>query len=354
VFENTGQTSTGNGRPWVAVDEYDINAWWVNSFSVNRTTKSETKNYNLELKYDNGGNFTSEVRAIRANGDRLSMNGQAQGDLSNWQYAPGRFNLFRDAADRTRGPFYPAAICAQYPASQRTNAVVGSAGGCYLAPNPLGYGANPQLHYNIGGNKAVWSGFDNPLAGGLGAGKTLKDYMANKDSYAIAAFSSEGNNEVESDMNVFRAEGHYKFDDKFLGFITKIDAGVRQSDRSVAVEAFHLFSPFYGGTPGAVQTQRHAGAGRGLLRPVEGHRRRHEPEPVPGGRVVELAYNGLPPARPANVRVRPANPRSHPDLLPGLHRQPSDQDRRLQQRHLDGRPGQHHPGHPGLLGRRSA
>jgi hypothetical protein len=60
--------------------------------------------------------------------------------------------------------------------------------------------------------------------------------MANKDSYAIAAFSSEGNNEVDSDMNVFRADGHYKFDDKFLGFITKIDAGVRQSDRSVEVE----------------------------------------------------------------------------------------------------------------------
>jgi TonB-dependent receptor len=260
VFENTGTSSPattatppGNGKPWLAVDEYDINAWWVNSFSVNRTTKSETKNYNLELKYDNGGPFTSEVRAIRANGNRLSMNGQAQGDLSNWQYAPGRFNLFRNADDRTRGPFYPASICAQYPTSQRSNAVVGSAGGCYLNPNPLGYGANPQLHYNISGDKAVWSGFNNPLAGGLGAGKTLKDYMANKDSYAIAAFSSEGNNEVDSDFNAFRAEGHYKFDDKLLGFITKIDAGVRQSDRSVEIESFHLFSPFYGSTPGAVQ-----------------------------------------------------------------------------------------------------
>jgi hypothetical protein len=99
----------------------------------------------------------------------------------------------------------------------------------------------------------VWGGFDRPLAGGLGAGKSLKDYMANKDSYAIGAFSSEGNNEVDSDMNVFRADGHYKFDDKLLGFITKIDAGVRQSDRSVEVEQFHLFSGFYGGTPGAVQ-----------------------------------------------------------------------------------------------------
>ncbi|AYV46674.1 TonB-dependent receptor [Caulobacter flavus] len=246
-------TGGGNGRPWLAVDEYDVNAWWINSFTVNRVSKSESKNYNLELKYDNGGPFSFEARAIRADGERLSMNGQAQGDLSNWQYGDGRFNLFRNAADRTRGPFYPKAICDTYPASQRSNAVVGSAGGCYLNPNPLGYGQNPQLHYDISGKSPVWSGFDTPISGGLGAGKTLRDYMANKDSYAIAAFSSEGNNEVESDMNVFRADGHYKFEEKLLGFVTKVDAGVRQSDRSVSVEQFHLFSGFYGGTPGAVQ-----------------------------------------------------------------------------------------------------
>jgi TonB-dependent receptor len=253
VFQNAGVKSPGNGMPWLAVQQYDINAWWVNSFTVNRTTKSNSKNYNLELNYDNGGPFTSEVRAIRANGHRLSMNGQVQGDLSNWQYADGRFNLFRDPNDRTRGPFYPKGICDQYPASQRSNSVVGSAGGCYLNPNPLGYGANPQLHYDISGDHPVWSGFDRPLVGGLGAGKSLKDYMANKDSYAVAAFSSEGNNEVNSDMNVFRADGHYRFDDKLLGFITKVDGGVRFSDRSVSVEQFHLFSNFYGGTPGAVQ-----------------------------------------------------------------------------------------------------
>ncbi|MBI1682049.1 TonB-dependent receptor [Caulobacter hibisci] len=258
-------TGGGNGRPWLAVDEYDINAWWINSFTVNRVTKSESKNYNLELKYDNGGNLTFEARAIRANGERLSMNGQAQGDLSNWQYGDGRFNLFRNAADRTRGPFYPKAICDTYPASQRSNAVVGSAGGCYLNPNPLGYGQNPQLHYDISGNHPVWSGFDTPISGGLGAGKTLRDYMANKDSYAIAAFSSEGNNEVESDMNVFRADGHYRFDENFLGFITKVDAGVRLSDRSVSVEQFHLFSGFYGGTPGAVQANGSAVPAAGCM-----------------------------------------------------------------------------------------
>jgi TonB-dependent receptor len=251
VSQNTGVSS--GGRPWLAVDEYDIDAWWVNSFSVNRVTKSETKNFNVELNYDNDGPFTAEVRAIYADGDRLSMNGQAQGDLSNWRYAPGRFTLFRDAADRTRGTFYPAAIASKFP-TRYTNNVVGSAGGRFVDPNPLGYGENPQLHYNIAGDKAIWSGFDRPISGGLGAGKTLKDYMANKDSYAIGAFSSEGNNEIQSEMSVFRADGHYKFqDDPFLGFITNIDVGARISDRSVEVEQFHLFSGFYGGVPGAVQ-----------------------------------------------------------------------------------------------------
>ena len=113
----TISTPAGVGN-WLAVDQYAIDAWWVNSFTVNRTTKSNSKNYNLELNYDNGGNFTFETRAIRADGHRLSMNGQVQGDLSNWQYAAGRFNLFRDANDHTRGPFYPKAICDQYPASQ--------------------------------------------------------------------------------------------------------------------------------------------------------------------------------------------------------------------------------------------
>lgn len=251
VSQNTGSTS--GGRPWLAVDEYDIDAWWVNSFSVNRVTKSETKNFNVELNYDNGGPFTAEVRAIYADGDRLSMNGQAQGDLSNWRYAPGRFTLFRDATDRTRGTFYPAAIASKFP-TRYTNGIVGSAGGRFVDPNPLGYGENPQLHYNISGDKAVWSGFDRPISGGLGAGKTLKDYMASKDSYAIGAFSSEGNNEIQSEMSVFRADGHYKFQDEpFLGFITNIDVGARISDRSVEAEQFHLFSGFYGGVPGAVQ-----------------------------------------------------------------------------------------------------
>lgn len=243
-FENTGLNGS-NGRPWLAVDEYDINAHWVNSFTVNRTTKSESYNYNLELKYDNGGKYTYELRAVSADANRLSMNGQVQGDLSNWRYADGRFTLFRQAGDRTRGTFYPKSICDTFPASRRTNAVTGAQGGCYIDPNPQGYGQNPQLHYDISGDHPVWSGFDTPISGGLGAGKTMKDYMANLGSYAVGAFSSEGNNEADSTLQVARYDGHYRYDEKMFGLFTNAHFGARTSKREVDITQFHLFSDFY-------------------------------------------------------------------------------------------------------------
>mgnify|MGYP000005150393 CR=1 FL=1 len=242
-----------NGTPWWNVSQYDINAQWLNSFTVNRTNNSDSTNYNLELKYDNGGKFTMESRFVGGRAHRLSMNGQVQGDLSNWKYnaaAPNEFTLFRDPNDRTRGTFYPASICSQYPASQRSNSIVGSAGGCYLDPNPLGYESNPRLHVNSNGDTLAFGGFDTPmlLTGGLGAGKSTADYMANLASYKVAAYSSEGNNDARSTLQVGRMDGHYRFDEKLFGLFTRIDAGVRYSARTTDIEQFHLFSSFYANT----------------------------------------------------------------------------------------------------------
>ena len=247
VSEPTG-VNGGNGQPWLDVEEYDLDVWWMNSFTVNRVTETESTNLNLELDYDNGGPFRLSARVIHADADLLSMNGQVQGDLSNWQYSPGRqFTLFRDANDRTRGPFYPASIAALYPASQYSNGVIGSNGGRYIDPNPLGIGEDPLVHLNIGGSNTVWSQFDQPISGGLGAGHTLTDYMSNLDSYAVAAFSSEGNQRNESTLDVARVDGSYDFEAPLLGFITRIDMGARYSDREVEIENFHLFSDFYAG-----------------------------------------------------------------------------------------------------------
>lgn len=245
-FTETGVNGS-NGEPWLDVTEYDLDVWWMNSFTVNRATENESTNFNLELDYDRGGPFTFSARAIHADASMLSMNGQVQGDLSNWQYSPDRqFTLFRDPNDRTRGPFYPADIAALYP-GQYSNGVVGSNGGRYVDPNPLGYGEDPLVHLDIGGSRAVWSRFDQPISGGLGAGATLTDYMANLDSYAVAAFSSEGNQANESTLDVARLDGAYEFDAPMLGFINRIDVGGRFSNREVEIENFHLFSDFYGG-----------------------------------------------------------------------------------------------------------
>ena len=117
-FVETG-VNGNNGNPWLNVSEYDLDVWWMNSFTVNRATENESTNFNLELDYDKGGPFTFTARAIKAEASLESMNGQVQGDLSNWQYSPDRaFTLFRQAGDRTRGTFYPASIAALYPASQ--------------------------------------------------------------------------------------------------------------------------------------------------------------------------------------------------------------------------------------------
>lgn len=244
----SGQTGA-NGQPWLDVTEYDLDVWWLNSFSVNRSADQHATNYNLALDYDNETNFRFTVRALKSDANMRSMNGQVQGDLSNWQYNPDRaFTLFRNPLDRTRGPFYPSSIASQYPASQYSNGVIGSNGGRYINPNPLGIGEDPQLHLNVGGSHPAMSGWDRPISGGLGPGKTLNDYMANLGSYAVAAFSSEGNQENSSDLGVFRADGTYEFEgDGLLGFLGNVDVGVRRSDRSVQIRNFHLFSNFYGG-----------------------------------------------------------------------------------------------------------
>ena len=235
-FTDTGLARNNwSGGNWISTEEYDVDALWVNSFTVNRTRTSESKHYNLELDYE-GDNWNAKARYIKDEADFLSMNGQSQGDLSNW----GDDNFFQ------LNPFYPADIAAMYDAA-RLSAEVGDNGGRFIDPNPEGYGENPQLHLDLAGNMHTWSGFDTPIQGGLGDGATLRDYMANVGSYAIGAFSSEGNQENQAENEIFSLDGEYLFDDPAAGFITRVEAGVRHSTREAQITNFHLFSDFYAG-----------------------------------------------------------------------------------------------------------
>lgn len=226
------------GSTYRSFSEEDVNAYWINSFTVNWANRSESLHNNLELEY-NAENWNVRARFIDDSAELLSMNGQSQGDLSNWNGSqfyslPG-----------TGTPFYPASICSEFDPS-RVN-VVGDNGGCFIEPNPLGYGEDPLLNRNTSSGAVVWSGFDTPLAGGLGAGATLRDYMANVDSYAIGAFSSEGNNENTADNQIFSLDGEYFFDEPLGGFITEVRGGVRLSTREATLRNFNLFSNRYAG-----------------------------------------------------------------------------------------------------------
>lgn len=263
-FTDTGVQ--GGKRTWASVDEYAVNALWINSFSVNDTVNSQSQNYNFQLDYDNGGNFTSSVRAIRGSADNTFISGSTQGDLSNWKDDNTK-SLYRSqlgliGVDPWYGTgtvelpnFYPKSIADQFSADRYFNDTVGDKGGRYIHPNPQGYGQNPQLVYNIGGDHPVWSGFDTPIKGGLtdaSGQKTLRDYMANKGSYAIGAYDG-GGSEATADLNVFSANGKYKFDEPVLGFFTSVEAGIRNSSRDITNHEFKLFSYLYAGSASDAQ-----------------------------------------------------------------------------------------------------
>ena len=255
-FTDTNLPGPPNGQTVYDVDAYALDAWWVNSFSINRSIKAESKNFNLALDYDRGGPFTFSVRGIYSDADYRNTNGQVQGDLSNWRQSTAdgsvdhTFTLFRNSADPTRGTFYPANIASQY-AGRYTNAIVGSRGGRYVDPNPLGYARDPQLNIDVSsGDKVVWSGFERAIGGGLGANASLRDYMANLNSYTVAAYSSEGNNHNNSDLYALRFDGAYDYskgEGLVGGFIRRVDIGARASRRRTSIEVYHLFSRLYAG-----------------------------------------------------------------------------------------------------------
>src|SRR3546814_17517612 len=78
--------------------------------------------------------------------------------------------------------------------------------------------------------------------------------MANKDSYTVAAYSSEGNQHNKSDLTAFRLDGAYDFEKaggSLFGIFKRLDVGMRASKRSTQIVSFHLFSDFYGGNGAA-------------------------------------------------------------------------------------------------------
>ena len=225
-FTPTEERATGamiDGGEMYAWQQAELYPSRLKSFTQNDVYNNQSTNINLQLDYDNGGAFTGEFRAIIGRATQEHRHGYNEGDLTNGSTTLGRTtNLV------------PADKC------QAGDTVVGDEGGCLQAINALGYSENPHLSYDTTGEHPVWSGFDLPLAGGLGNGATTADYMANVDSYNIGAYSSEGNENARGDMHAFSMKGKYLLES---GYITSIEAGVRYGDRSADYERYNLFSP---------------------------------------------------------------------------------------------------------------
>src|SRR5690606_10188156 len=150
----------------------------LKSFTQNDVFDTRSTNLNLQLDYDNGGAFTGSFRAVMGDAERQKRHGYTEGDFTDGT-TTGLNPLtwgWNDELTNLPPGFYPAEFC------EPGAVAIGANGGCFQSPNPRGYSENPQISYDTSGKHATWGGFDRPLAGALGAGATIADYMSNLDS----------------------------------------------------------------------------------------------------------------------------------------------------------------------------
>ncbi|MES1158349.1 MAG: TonB-dependent receptor [Terricaulis silvestris] len=179
-------------------------------YSEDDVQNSVSHNYNLEIGYDRGGNFTGEVRGIYANASQKQLQSYVQFTLADGAQWP---NVLMP------GQSVPA--------------------GTYVAP-----GGN--FVFNANGIPSDTNYADVDMRGdhlAITYDPTYAAHVSNEGDYALKTVSSEGNYIRDSSLSVLRADGHYTFNDTGL----KIDFGVRTSHRSSENTNFDFVAPMWGG-----------------------------------------------------------------------------------------------------------
>ena len=186
----------------------------VETYSDDNVTKTQSRNFNLQLKYDNGGPFTGEVRGVAASASALHME-------SYLQYAISDGSIWKnDPVDALPPPVPPATYAIVTPNGPRVF-------------NPYGFAPNSiPAGISFGGDHL---GYDLP--------PSLLATMSNPNAYALKTVASEGDYDRSSSMAVLRADGHFKLDNSAWRF----DFGMRQGNRSADNENFALIAPVYAG-----------------------------------------------------------------------------------------------------------
>lgn len=217
AYTPTGVTVTGpyNGNSgWSQqFDTTQVYEKWLGdmeTYSQDKVTDSISRNFNLQLDYDNGGNFTGRLRAIYGNAQQRLMQ-------SYLQFADSNGSAWTDSTATV-----PPTVFV-YPADLGGNRVF----------NPNGFAPNTvPVTVDMVGNEMSVSVPSN-----------LKAFLATENDYALKTTSSENNDLESAGMTVLRADGHYKFDDSPF----KLDFGLRDSNRSSHYTGFNLVAPVYGG-----------------------------------------------------------------------------------------------------------
>jgi TonB-dependent receptor len=222
-YDATQSTDHGSVN---TVQEYATSGRRIKSYSSVQAQTAESQNYNVELNYDNGGEFTGSFRVIHGEAEQERLNSYTDVDLANGSQW--------------------GVECQYYP-----DGTAGEQGDCadgQLQTNPGGYLGYPQLNIDYSGDDPSWSGFDNNAnlsinGESLGEAQSIADYMGDVNSYALGAFASENNFSREGELDVVRFDGEYRFEGNFL---TSLEFGVRSSERSVDNFEFDLLSPVNG------------------------------------------------------------------------------------------------------------
>lgn len=172
----------------------------IASSTQNAFTRSTSRNFNVELKYDQGGFFSGEVRAISANAANTLYNTSLELVQSNgyaWQDANHQYNS-PDGIKQFHPDGYPQ----------------------YTAPIDINFaGGWPTIALS-----PQWS-----------------DRLSGADNYVFKGLNALGGHDRSANMNIFRFDGHLHFDDG-----NKLDFGVRNSIRTANNTGFMLGSVVHG------------------------------------------------------------------------------------------------------------
>ncbi len=210
-----GQYGTPDDPPWQDMHLYTTQVYekWpgdVESFSQITQKASITKNFNVQLNFDNGGPFTASLRGIRDTAHQLNLETDlniSNADGALWPNDP------EDAA--------PPGVYI-YPEELGGNRVFNDNG---IPSNTI-----PMIADFTGRNIMV----------------TLPDALAsnfaNPDGWSLKTLESAGNYDRSVGLSALRFDGHYDFDNGF-----KLDFGARNSIRSADNVGFALVAPVYAG-----------------------------------------------------------------------------------------------------------